>query len=64
MPAADAYAAYARVDAHARHLAAQPGESRTLAQLRADVIADLLANGETALSGRAPAGHRSRSPSR
>ena len=51
MPAADAYAAYARVDAHARHLAAQPGEDRTLAQLRADVLADLLANGETALSG-------------
>src|SRR6478735_7247254 len=51
LPAADAYAAYARVDAQARHLAAQPGEDRTLAQLRADVLADLLANGETTLSG-------------
>ena len=52
-PAADIYAAYARADAHARHLREQPGETRTLAQLRADVVADLLVNGETTESGTA-----------
>jgi len=51
MPAADAHAAYRRVDAHARHLHDQDGETRTLAQLRADVLAELLIHGETALSG-------------
>lgn len=50
-PAADVHAAYARVDAHARHLRAQEGEERTLAQLRADTFADLVVNGETAASG-------------
>lgn len=47
MPAVQARAVVSRVDAHARHLAAQPGEERTLAQLRADVFADLLTMGPT-----------------
>lgn len=50
-PAADVHAAYARVDAHARHLRAQEGEERTLAQLRADAFVDLVVNGETTASG-------------
>jgi hypothetical protein len=41
-PAEAAYRAYARVNANAKHLAAQPGETRTMAQIRADVMADLL----------------------
>ena len=45
VPAADAYAAIANVDAHARHLHRQDDETRTLAQLRADVLIDLLARG-------------------
>jgi hypothetical protein len=40
--APDAEISWQRVDAAAHHLAAQPGETRTLDQLRADVIADLL----------------------
>lgn len=54
VPAADARAGWSRVDAAARHLHAQPGEDRTLAQLRADVFADLLASGETTTSGPKP----------
>jgi hypothetical protein len=38
----DAETAWLRVDAIARHLAEQPGETRTLDQLRADVVADML----------------------
>ncbi|GAA1988825.1 HNH endonuclease signature motif containing protein [Microbacterium pumilum] len=48
LPADRAHAGLARVDAIARHLHAQDGEERTLAQLRADVLADLLAKGDTA----------------
>mgnify|MGYP001267180053 CR=1 FL=1 len=40
--APDAEMGWQRIDAAARHLAEQPGESRSLDQLRADVIADLL----------------------
>jgi hypothetical protein len=40
--APDAETGWQRIDAAARHLAEQPGETRTLDQLRADVIADLL----------------------
>lgn len=43
LPAAAAERAMARVDAAAVSLAAQPDETRTLAQLRADVTGDLLA---------------------
>lgn len=53
-PASEIHAAERRVDAHARHLRAQPGEERTLAQLRADVLLDLLAHGETPQTGPAP----------
>lgn len=42
LPAPQAQAAWSRIDDAARHLAAQPGERRTLDQLRADVGADLL----------------------
>lgn len=40
--APDAEAAWQRADGMARHLAEQAGETRTLDQLRADVVADLL----------------------
>jgi hypothetical protein len=40
--APDAEMGWQRIDAAARHLAGQPGETRTLDQLRADVVADLL----------------------
>ena len=50
-PAADAYAMVARVEAIARHLHRQEGETRTLAQLRADVLSDLVAHGVTDDSG-------------
>jgi hypothetical protein len=43
-PAADLHAVHVRVDEAARHLQAQEGEARTLAQLRADVAIDLLQN--------------------
>jgi hypothetical protein len=42
LPAPAAQAAWERIDATARHLAAAPGEARTLGQLRADVGSDLL----------------------
>ncbi|HWI30568.1 MAG TPA: DUF222 domain-containing protein [Microbacterium sp.] len=42
MPATDAHAAVAQVDAMARRLASNEDERRTMAQLRADVLADLL----------------------
>lgn len=41
-PAEAAYRAYARVNANAKHLAGLPGETRTIGQIRADVLADLL----------------------
>lgn len=40
--APDAEMAWQRVDAMARHLAEQPGETRTMDQIRADVVADML----------------------
>ena len=51
-PAADAVSAYSRVDALARHLRDQEGEGRTLAQLRADVLSDLLISGASELPPR------------
>ncbi|MFH8251911.1 DUF222 domain-containing protein [Microbacterium sp. B2969] len=51
MPAAKARAAWSRIDAIARRLAAAKGEERTLAQLRADVFADLLISGVTEAAG-------------
>lgn len=59
LPATRAHEAYGQVDATARRLAAADGEERSLAQLRADVFSDLLANGAdgtaAAPSGGAPA---------
>lgn len=46
-PAAKVYDAFARGEAHARHLSAQDGEQRTHAQLRTDTILDILTTGET-----------------
>ncbi len=46
-PATKAKQAMMRADAIARHLAAQEGEGRTLAQLRADAVLDLVAHGTT-----------------
>ncbi|WP_150957412.1 HNH endonuclease signature motif containing protein [Microbacterium testaceum] len=45
LPADRAQAAMTRLDRVARHLATADGENRTLAQLRADALADLLASG-------------------
>ncbi|PTT15739.1 hypothetical protein DBR36_14365, partial [Microbacterium sp. HMWF026] len=42
MPADRAHAAMSTLDRGARHLATAPGEDRTLAQLRADIMSDLL----------------------
>jgi hypothetical protein len=53
LPAPAAQRAMAHVNAVARSLAAQPGETRTLAQIQADVAADLLAG---ALGSRRGAG--------
>ncbi|KAA9111627.1 DUF222 domain-containing protein [Microbacterium rhizomatis] len=47
MPAVEAYAAFARATATAKVLAVVEGEERTLDQLRADVLSDLLIDGET-----------------
>lgn len=47
LPADRAHAAMARVDRVARHLRATPDEERTLAQLRADTLADLLDGADT-----------------
>ncbi|MFT4135742.1 DUF222 domain-containing protein [Microbacterium sp.] len=46
--AADVYAMYGQTDATARHLRQHEGETRTLAQLRADVLIDLVNAGATA----------------
>lgn len=53
MPAEAAYRAKARIDAQALHLQGTPGEERTLAQLRADVFADLLTGDGTSAEVRA-----------
>lgn len=45
MSATTAHEAFRRIDAMARHLRAHDDERRTLAQLRADVAADLLVHG-------------------
>lgn len=42
LAAPHAVAAWERIDGIAHHLAAQPGETRSLSQLRADVAADIL----------------------
>jgi hypothetical protein len=42
MPVARAKAVFGRVDTMSRHLRDQPGEERTLPQVRADVLADLM----------------------
>ncbi|WP_295823118.1 HNH endonuclease signature motif containing protein [uncultured Microbacterium sp.] len=55
LPADKAQAAMTRLDRAARHLATAAGEERTLAQLRADALADLLAGG-SAVSGSAVSG--------
>jgi hypothetical protein len=59
LPAADAYEAMGRVDATARNLADADDETRTLAQLRADVLTDLLLHGtcETSQKGEPAGGH-------
>ena len=46
LPADTAHSAYARIDSTARALARVPDETRTLAQLRADVAADFLQAGD------------------
>jgi hypothetical protein len=48
-PAVDIRAAHARLTAQAKALANAPEESRTLDQLRSDVLGDLLITGDTAL---------------
>ncbi|MGP3534213.1 DUF222 domain-containing protein [Microbacterium sp. RD1] len=45
LPAVEAHAAYERATAMAKLLAARDGESRTLDQLRADILADLIIDG-------------------
>src|SRR3546814_11863761 len=46
LPAVEARAVHDRVTAMAKVLAVEEGEQRTLDQLRADVVADLLIDGE------------------
>lgn len=53
-PAAGVSAMHDRVDVTARHLHTQDGETRTLAQLRADVLIDLVTTGTTETSGPPP----------
>lgn len=55
LPADRAHDAMARVDRAARHVRAAPDEDRTLAQLRADVLADLLTATTTSTVTEAPA---------
>ncbi|WP_166404782.1 HNH endonuclease signature motif containing protein [Labedella endophytica] len=50
LPCADARGAFERIDSGARSLAAEPGESRSIGQIRADVAADLLLHGDVAES--------------
>jgi hypothetical protein len=49
MPAVEAQAIWGRATAKAKVIRAQEGETRTLDQIRADVIADLLIDGDTDL---------------
>lgn len=49
LPAVEARAIHARVTAQAKVIATAEGETRTLDQIRADVLADLLIEGETDL---------------
>jgi len=46
MPAVQAIAAANRIEEHARGIAADPEETRTVAQIRADLVAEFLLNGE------------------
>jgi hypothetical protein len=48
MPAVEAHAIFERATAISKRLATREGEDRTLDQLRSDVVADLLIDGETA----------------
>lgn len=48
MPAVEAHAIFSRVTAMAKILAAEDEETRTIDQLRADVVGDLLVDGDTA----------------
>lgn len=50
LPAEDAHQAFARIDAAARGIAGSTTESRTLAQVRADVAADVLLGGGGTMS--------------
>ena len=56
LPADRAYDALTRVDRIARHLRVAPDEERTLAQLRADAVADLLTAGAPTTAGAPSAG--------
>ncbi|WP_243077300.1 HNH endonuclease signature motif containing protein [Microbacterium sp. SS28] len=47
-PAVEVHAAHGRITAMAKVLCAQPGDTRTLDQARADVLCDLLIDGTTA----------------
>ncbi|WP_344097314.1 HNH endonuclease signature motif containing protein [Microbacterium deminutum] len=47
LPAVEAHAIYGRLTATAKVLAARPDETRTLDQLRADVLGDILVDGVT-----------------
>lgn len=58
MPAVEAHAIFGRATAIAKVLLAQEGETRTLDQARADVIADLLIEGETGVHPAAARGIR------
>lgn len=51
LPAPEAHGAFDRLDRAARSLADAPDETRTLGQLRADVAAALLLDGETTTDG-------------
>lgn len=50
LPCADARGAFERVDSAARSLAAAPGETRGIGQIRADVAGDLLLYGDVDIS--------------
>ncbi|MBD8218482.1 DUF222 domain-containing protein [Microbacterium sp. CFBP 13617] len=62
LPADRAHAAMARVDRFARHLRATTDEERTLAQLRADTLADLLDGADT-VDGARPSSAPATAPS-
>jgi hypothetical protein len=60
LPAADAWEAKGRLDAIARHLRSADDETRTLAQLRADALTDLLTMGATETTAKGEASGRAR----